>query len=295
MAEKINISKVNSEIKHKRNYGKTSEAMRKYVQETGLSEESSIKSLSSSATACETKENEQNNGKSDGKSTRCISNISEKTNASDKFYSLESINVNDNGLIEGFTKYIGYNEDPNKISTKLSPALRFDIGGQVHKSNTINNKYFEANVPPPHIHYCTVGSNPNAMTENAISFDNLIVYLQDLSGQCKTGAPHKDIMSNSFGMPYLQILKEKGPEEFKNIANKMIRNLKDSQKLVEQMKAKRQEMKSQGKSDIEINKEVESLKYELLSKISNVTLQANLEKHCKNKALELSNKNQMGN
>lgn len=78
-----------------------------------------------------------------GKSLRLFSH------REDNFYSMISINYNNEGLLEGFTKYI-----LNLNNNQFSPVLRLDMGGtHEHQSNTTENKYFKKGVGFPHLHF----------------------------------------------------------------------------------------------------------------------------------------------
>lgn len=119
----MDIKQFESRFKHLRDYGSNSIAISKFRELTKKKENVAIQSTNTSITSFNEKINDSNQtGKSNGSSIRCFSSTS-----FDKFYSMESINVDESGRIEGFTKYIGFGNGAN-----LSPLVRFDFGGDPH-------------------------------------------------------------------------------------------------------------------------------------------------------------------
>ncbi|HBP43337.1 MAG TPA: hypothetical protein DD621_01435 [Clostridiales bacterium] len=236
----------------------------------------------------------ENVNKSSGISIRCFSSLPQ----SDQFYAMESINIDDNGRIEGFTKYIGHGEGKNNFKIKLSPVIRFDLGGNIHTYNTIANKYFNNNVDTPHIHFCRINSN-NRIEENALEFKDLISYLQDLGeirnndGQLVNGQPESDINTNSYGMPYLAQKKEyeqkygKDSKEFQLLITNMVNTLKQAQQLLVKLNER---INLLVENQQEVNKDlvVNMYRYSILSIVSAITQQANLNNYFNTQVLQIS-------
>lgn len=287
----MDTSKLENKIERNRDYKKSPAALQKFKSLVG-NEYLAIGSSTDGAT-----EFLMNDNADEGKSIRCFSNINEN------FYSLESINLGGDGLIEGYTKYIGYCKNPQNITNNLSPALRVDIGGRNHNSNRITNKYFTNDEPTPHIHFCRLNANQNKVEENALTFDHLMGYLKDLAeikndkGELVNGEPEEDIFENSYGMPYLafrekfkQEYKENWQSKFKVVINDMIKKLEKCNELTAALENTRNKLANEGKTTTEINssKEIISMKYELFENIAEVTFQSNLENYCKEKILDLN-------
>lgn len=261
----MELSKLDKKIIPEKGYGKDTIAMSKFLELTGKKE---FESIWSSSICTDFKEH---NLGSKGKQLRCFSKVD------DNFSSMESINISNDGMIEGFTKYIVYFNNPKLYR---SPVVRFDIGGRIHPKNLSTNKYFSKETETPHIHFITLN---NKIIENAISLSQLKLYLNDLIGNYTNAKPEIDINNNSYGMPYLDMKQNPnkyGIKNFEETIKNFIQILDDSIQLHSQIDNFRKILESNNISQQKINDKLKNAKLKLLSNIAEVTLQSNIKNYC---------------